>query len=124
VRLIVKRSAQLVGIAMTGLLTVGCASQQANSGYTAASLSQPIQYLPAEFSQTLSTALSGSSQFFADSPYGDQVTIEFQSPYFAASGATCRQLVVSNQASSVKLACTHNGTQWYSARSLVAGSTL
>jgi len=126
VRLLGKRSAQLVGIALTGFIVVGCAtqSQQVSGGYAASSLSQPMHYLPANFSQVLSTAINGSSQFFATSPYGDQVTVEFQAPYFSASGATCRPLVVNSQASRVKLACTQNGTQWYAARSLVAGAAL
>jgi hypothetical protein len=123
VRSILKSKVRLLAIAVTGLLTAGCASNTANyAAQENSSINRSASALPADFSAILGQAVNGSSQFFANSPYGQQVTIQFEAPYFAASGATCRALVIEGQQSSTGLACTRNGQQWYAARPLTSGS--
>lgn len=107
-------------VILTALSAVGCTSPQQKTEY---SLSSPKGHLliPGDIAQFLSQSPSGSSAAFVRSPWGDNITLSAQAPYFSASGAQCRQLVVEKTIRSTELACTLNNQEWYKVRALTAG---
>ncbi|BBB30262.1 DVU3141 family protein [Neptunomonas japonica] len=107
-------------VILTALSVVGCASTQQKSKYSL-STSQEHLLIPADIAEFLSHSSTESSAAFARSPWGDNITLSAQAPYFSASGAECRQLIVEKGISSTELACTLNNQDWYKSRALTAG---
>lgn len=84
----------------------------------------PDQLISADIADFLSHTSANSYSSFAQSPWGDNITIIPKAPYFSASGAKCRQLIVeSSHGKRTELACTQDGLGWYQARALVMGNT-
>ncbi|WP_051221745.1 DVU3141 family protein [Neptunomonas japonica] len=109
-------------VILTALSAVGCTSSQQKTEYSL-STSQEHLLIPADIAEFLSHSATDSSAAFARSPWGDNITLSAQAPYFSASGAECRQLIVEKAISSTGLACTQNNQDWYKSRALTAGVT-
>jgi hypothetical protein len=107
-------------VILTAISAVGCTSSQQKTEY-ALSTSQEHRLIPADIAEFLSHSATDSSAAFARSPWGDNITLFAQAPYFSASGAQCRQLVVEKTIPSTALACTLNNQDWYKSRALTAG---
>ncbi|WP_409523351.1 DVU3141 family protein [Nitrincola sp. MINF-07-Sa-05] len=104
-------------------LVGGCSSMQnslpfskSHADYQAPSVTQPS--LPNEIGKLLTEA--SISQIFqvTPSPWGDQVELRLDAPYFAATGQTCREFSVLRTSGVVSrhLACEHAAGRWLEVR--------
>lgn len=100
-------------LALTIVTTSGCANQQQTRSGSQPAIENValIQYL------NTSTA---SATVLADSPWGANVQVMAEQPYFAASGRSCRQLQVSqpNGNTQQHIACQLNNGSWTISRDI------
>lgn len=100
-----------------GIVTAtGCATQRGG-------LDQPgygghQTALSAQLNDYLSSAATGSATTIAQTPWGDNVLVLANQPYYAASGRTCRELEVTLSTGSTQhhIACQTGDTSWASVR--------
>lgn len=96
-----------------GVLTLsGCASQAEQH------TSVPHSQYSSELNQFLGNAAPGAATTLAQSPWGPNVQVLANAPYFAASGRTCRELEVSQPsgATAYHLACQTDAGTWAQVR--------
>ncbi|MFC6669118.1 DVU3141 family protein [Marinobacterium aestuariivivens] len=112
---------------LTAIAVAGCSSSQPRGAYDASSYvgGEPLvtkgEALSSEVSEFLAQGAAQSTRFFASSYWGDNVEVTAQSPYYAASGRYCRELVVSkmtDEAPARWLACEGGSGQWVAVRAL------
>ncbi len=103
-----------------GTVISACAPVKSNSEYYGNSAHQAA-YLKPDIAGFLSASMPGSAAVFAQSPWGGNVSVIAGSAYFAASSASCRQLIVSKDGNPFDvLACTNDQKQWYQVRLLTS----
>lgn len=81
-----------------GMITIsGCTASNNFYSRSAATHSVPDSQgaFSSELNAYLSSAAAGSTLALAHSPWGSNVLLQAEPPYFAASGRTCRELTVS-----------------------------
>ncbi|WP_158260061.1 DVU3141 family protein [Zobellella endophytica] len=94
----------------------GCATQRG-------SIDQPgygghQTALSPQLNDYLSSAATGSAITMAQTPWGDNVLVLANQPYYAASGRTCRELEVTLSSGTTQhhIACQTGDTSWASVR--------
>ncbi|WP_425434008.1 DVU3141 family protein [Oceanisphaera psychrotolerans] len=76
------------------------------------------QALPLELNAYLSSAANFSAKSLPFSPWGSNVLVMAQKPYFAASGRTCRELAITSSAGHIShaIACQIEKGNWNTVR--------
>jgi len=98
------------------ILLVGCNSLAVNSPQRSSELSdQPAPVEATALDQFLNNSAPQSSAIVADTPWGKQLEISADSPYFAASGLTCRQLSI-GELQQKALVCQQPNGRWIPSR--------
>lgn len=116
-------TAKSIVVMFTVVAMVACSPIQKKAEYSLFSPSEN-QLISIDVSEFLNHSAPSSSAFFAETLWGQDVTVFAEAPYFSASGAKCRQLVIDDMASKqTGLACTHNNQDWYKARVLSVVAT-
>ncbi|WP_375055677.1 DVU3141 family protein [Zobellella sp. DQSA1] len=111
-----KNRALRITLLALGLVTLaGCASQAGNNVRSSAGVAGGSELTP-ELNSYLSSAVAGAVTL-PYSPWGNDVTVMADTPYFAASGRTCRELEVTlnNGITQQHIAC-KTGNTWAQVR--------
>lgn len=107
---------QVTGLALLILLS-GCNTVAVNHSRPLSSelYEQPAPAAATPLDQLLNSAAPQRTALLADSPWGQQLEISTDAPYYAASGLTCRQLSV-GVAQQKALACRQPDGRWAPSR--------
>ncbi|MGM1053159.1 MAG: DVU3141 family protein [Pseudomonadota bacterium] len=111
-------------LAMAGLALAGCASQGGMSGSQPGGTVQGAQghVLDENLNGFLAQAPAGAAISVAESPWGANVDVIADEPYFAASGRECRKLRVMSASGTVRQAVACEAASGWHARRLVTDS--
>ena len=106
---------------ITGLVVLtllgGCNTLAQNSSQSSLeeSISPPITSMATELDRFLNTAAVQTSAVLTDTPWGKQLEVTADAPYYAASGLTCRQLSV-GEPQQKALVCQQPNGSWIPSR--------
>ncbi len=111
---------RITAVVFAAMVATACAPLQQQQ----ASSFLPDQLISADIADFLNHSSANSYSSFVKSPWGENITLVAKTPYFSASGAKCRQLMVESLLGKrAELACTQDDMAWYQARALVVGNT-
>ena len=119
---VVRATVGVAAIVFAGIVVSACSSL--NQQQTSSASFSVDQLISAEIADFLNHSVTDTSASFAQSPWGNNVILFAKAPYYSASGAQCRQLIVESTLDQrTGLACTQDKQRWYKVRALVAGNT-